>query len=201
MFGWDKSYRNVALLFTGLAFFPLAMPTAFHIDEVKSPLFESFPYQINEWQGKEEPVDDRTYEILETRNVLSRIYENAEGDKIHLLLVGSKKDRRVAHPPEVCYLSSNYGITQQGQETLDIQGREIPVKEFVAVHERNTDDSQRVLYVYKIGDKFTTNYYSQQLRFALDRFTNQDSEVLLIRLAGSSRESFSSFLTDVLPHL
>jgi hypothetical protein len=60
--------------------------------------------------GKDVPVDEKTYEILETRNVLSRIYENPKGEQIHLLLVGSRKDRRVAHPPEVCYLSYNFII-------------------------------------------------------------------------------------------
>lgn len=179
----DKTYLLVLLFCLGLNFFPIAMPTAYHIDEIKSPLFKSFPYQLGDWKGKDTEVDERTYEILETRNVLSRAYEDSEGLRIHLLLVGSYKDRRVAHPPEVCYLSSNYVIMNETQKTLQADGKKFDVKSFLARNERFPDQQEDVIYVYKVGNELTTNYYSQQLKFAMDRLSKKSSDVLLIRMA------------------
>lgn len=197
----DKPYWTVLCLFVGLAFFPLANPSSFRVDEVRSVAFDAFPMTLDSWIGKEMPVDQKTYEILETKNLISRLYQNKQGDKIHLLLVGSRKDRRVAHPPEVCYLSSNYAILAQREGRIRIQESEIPIKEFVARNEKDPQHEQQVLYVYKIGSRFTTSYYDQQLQFALDRLAKRDSEVLLIELAGRDRSKFAEFLKLVLLNL
>ena len=194
----DKPYWITTSLFGLMLLFPMALPQSFKVDEIKNPLFTAFPLELGPWKGKETPLDERTYEILETRNVLSRIYENPEGKKVHLLLVGSHKDRRVAHPPEVCYLSSNYMIVSAGAAQLKIKEQQIPVKEFVAKSERNPSDEESVLYLYKVGDRYTTNYYAQQLQFAWDRLGRRDSQVLLIRLAGVDKNVFEDLLTRVL---
>ena len=166
-----------------LCFFRIPMPFTYQIDQKIDPLFQSFPTQLGAWAGEDTEVDEKTYEILETRNVLSRTYQNKTGAEIHLLLVSSNKDRRVAHPPEVCYLGSNFFITDAKERNIPIQGAELPVKEFIAKSERHPDDEQHVMYVYKIGDQFTTNYYSQQLRFAIDHLSQSNSRIFLIRIA------------------
>ncbi len=186
----NKVYLFVLLSCGVLAAFPLSMPTAFHIDESKSPLFETFPMDLGSWKGTDDVVDERTYEILETRNVLSRTFENPDGRKINLLIVGSFKDRRVAHPPEVCYLSSNYIIVDEKDDAVAIDGG-IHVKTFLAKNERNPDHQEKVVYLYKVGNRFTTSYYSQQLQFALDRLAKRESQVLLIRLSVPKQGGFT----------
>jgi len=171
-----------------MALFPLAKPSSFKMDEAVSPLFKTFPNEIGGWSGQDESLEEKVYEILETRNVLSRLYKNAGGESIHLLLVSSQKDRRVAHPPEVCYTASNYEIIDESTYSFEGNGQEIPVKRFAARNEKNPADRQEVIYLYKVGEKLTTNYYAQQLQFAWDRIANKDSKVLLIRLAGSNKE-------------
>ena len=42
---------------------------------------KAFPRQIAEWSGKELKMDETVYEILETRNVLSRRYEMTTNEK------------------------------------------------------------------------------------------------------------------------
>ena len=120
MFKITKPYLGMLIFLGGLNLFPLTPPVAFHLDESKSPFFETFPAEIGEWRGEDAPVDERTYEILETRNVLSRNYKNPDGGVVHLLMVGSFKDRRVAHPPEVCYMSSNFVIVDERQCVVGI---------------------------------------------------------------------------------
>jgi len=180
-----------------LCFFRLSLPSALTVQDELSPFFQTFPMQIGAWQGEVIAPDERDLEILETRNVLSRNYKNDRGDLLHLFLVSSKKDRRVAHPPEVCYISSNFNVMNAQEARVG----EIPVKTFTAIQERNEDDRQEVLYLYKIGTRYTTNYYAQQLQFALDSLSKENSEVLMIRLAGRDKAVLEVFLKELLPFL
>jgi len=197
----QRTYGIVFIAVASLCFFQLAQPTSFNINEPLSATFQNFPLQINAWHGEDTEVDERTLEILETRNVLSRVYKNNEGQSIHLLIVASKKDRRVAHPPEVCYVSSNYQIIEEKEIHREIDGRQISMKTFVAKNERNPKDVQQVVYLYKIGNKLTTNYYAQQLQFAWDQLSRKESEVLMIRLSGIQKELMFHFLNGVLTAL
>lgn len=194
----NKIYYLLIAAFVGLAFFRIDMPTSFKIDDYKNPLFESFPYELGKWKGEDFEVDEKTYEILETRNVLSRRYDAPNGDQVALLLVSSNKDRRVAHPPEVCYLGSNFTISNERENTLDVNNQEIPVKEFLAIQENRKNHKEHVLYLYKVGETFTRNYYAQQLKFALDSMQKKDTEILLIRLSGNNPDVFDEFLAEVL---
>ncbi|MBI4430113.1 MAG: exosortase-associated EpsI family protein [Candidatus Omnitrophica bacterium] len=250
MFKSKAAYWAFLGLTASLLSFPLSMPASFRMDETRDPLFEKIPVTLGEWIGKDSELDKRTYEILETRNVLSRLYETPGGKKVHLLLVGSHKDRRVAHPPEVCYVSSHFSIVESGVRDVNLEtsrsrgvspridrdvtpakagvqnlwipasagmtpgqdsaegqslwgapptrvGR-LTVKEFVAKDVRSKGASEHVLYVYKIGERFTTNYYTQQILFAWDKLTRKNSQVLLIRLAGPDKAVFDSFLPKIL---
>ena len=196
-----KSYWVLLCLLAMMLLFPMALPSSFSVDMNSIQLFSALPLTVNEWRGRDVPVDERTYEILETRNVLSREYQNAEGKKIHLLIVASQKDRRVAHPPEVCYLSSNFHILDEKEGRTVFQGKGIPFREFVAQNEKDPRHNENVLYVYKVGERFTANYFDQQVQFAWDRIARRSSQVLLIRLSSAEKELFEQFLSEILPHL
>lgn len=184
-----------------LGLFRVQPPDDLKIVTEKSAFFNTFPLQIGAWSGVETPPDERTLEILETRNVLSREYKDPDGNAVHLLLVSSDKDRRVAHPPEVCYLGSNYNITNEQTHTIQADGHSIEMREFEASPERYPERVEDVGYFYKIGDAYTMNYYAQQLQFAFDRLTRAETKVMLIRAAGKSRESVRSFLELLVPYL
>lgn len=197
----DKTYAGLLLFLAILCVFPLAIPSFSKIDATVDAFVKNVPLDIGSWKGRELEVDKRTYEILETRNIVSRIYENAKGDHLQLLLVGSKRDRRVAHPPEVCYVSSDFDILDQKGETFSVGDRQIPLREFVARDKRRPENQDEVMYFYKIGDKFTDNYYAQQFLFAMDRLTRKETKVLLVRLSGADKDILKEFLTQVLPYL
>jgi len=197
-----RSYLAALGLLALLSFFRLAEPTSFDLHAPMSPFFQNFPETIGSWSGEDTPPDERTMEILETRNVLSREYSNADKEKAHLLLVSSNRDRRVAHPPEVCYLGSNFNIVDDHESVLPgTSAGDLKVREFRAQHERFPDHSEEVLYLYKVGGRFTTNYYAQQLQFALDRLSGKETQVMLIRISSSSYETARRFLRELLPNL
>lgn len=184
-----------------LAVFRIQLPSDLEAVTEKSVFFQTFPENVSGWSGVEIPADERTLEILETRNVLSREYTAPSGEKVHLLLVSSQKDRRVAHPPEVCYLGSNFNIVEEKTSEIDAGGEKLKIKEFQASPERYPEKVEEIGYLYKIGDSYTTNYYTQQLQFAFDRLTREETEVMLIRVAGTSREKVREFIVALLPYL
>jgi EpsI family protein len=196
-----SAYFAVLLTLGGLSLSPLQMPASSSIDSARDPRFESIPLEIGEWIGKDVSPGEDVYRILETKNILSRLYQNSKGETIDLLLVSSSKDRRVAHPPEVCYTSSHYTILDSRESKLMINGREIPVSEFTAQDQLKAEHLENVLYLYQVGEQFTNNYYAQQFQFAVDRLSRKESQVLLIRLSGSTREPFKEFLTQILAHV
>ena len=201
MFQRDKSYFCLILFLIGLSFFPLAMPTSSSVDLSLDPLFSKVPMQIGVWKGRNVVLDERTYEILETRNVLSRTFKNPEGKTVDLLLVGSHRDRRVAHPPEVCYVGANFDIVNIREGSVRIGDKKIPIKEFVAHDKKHPSYRENVLYVYKAGDFLTTSYYAQQLHFVWDQLGKREGRILLIRLSGSNSSQLQGFLAQVFPYL
>ena len=116
------------------------------------------------------------------------------------MVVASDKDRRVAHPPEVCYISSHYSVLTEKSDTLRWKRGEIPVKEFVALDERNPTQKENVIYVYKVGNQFTNNYFNQQFKFAFDRMTMRESQILLIRASGADEQAVRSFFSKTLEY-
>jgi len=195
------SYAGVLLFLAALSLFRPAMPFSMDIKDEKSEFFKTFPLTVGVWQGTDMEPDEKTLEILETRNVLSRDYANPAGEKVHLLLVSSRKDRRVAHPPEVCYTGANFNLMNQRESEIIWNDEPVRFKEFEAVNERNPNQRDEVLYLYKVGDRFTSNYYAQQIQFAMDRLTRGNSEVLLIRVSGPNEDVRRRFLREILPLL
>lgn len=195
-----RPYLLLLTLLAGLAFFPLAAPFSSSMDSSQS-IIQTIPKEIGSWKGQDIPLDERTYAILETRNVLSRRYKNPRGESIHLLIISSHKDRRVAHPPEVCYLTSNFVIVDERLENFPFRGTTIDVKRFAAQDKKNPSREEKVLYVYKVGKQYTSNYFAQQLLFTWDRATRRESQILLIRLSGLEDTAFREFLPQVLAYL
>ena len=195
-----RSYCLFLSLLAILVLFPLAVPFSSTIDS-NQQIIQTVPKELGNWKGRDIPLDERTYEILETRNVLSRQYVNPKGEKVELLIVSSNKDRRVAHPPEVCYITSNFAIVDERIEKFAFGNTWINLKRFTAQDKNNSLNREKVMYVYKVGNRYTANYFTQQLLFAWDRATRRESQILLIRLSGSEDNAFKTFLPEIFNQL
>lgn len=126
-----------------------------------------FPREIGAWKAKDIEVDERDYEILETRNLIMREYENPSGDKIALFIIYSDTNRAVFHPPEVCLMGSGVNILDKKREEVrNYDGKAIRVNKIYT--EKNRQDSIS-LYCYKIGNFYTDNFYLQQVYFTFNQ--------------------------------
>lgn len=136
-----------------------------------------FPKAVGDWTGTDMPIDELTYRILETRNLFIREYKNPEGEKIYFYIVYSEDNRKVSHPPEVCFMGSGATIAERSkvQITDSIKATRM-VTEMV-------DSRQLVVYWYKAGSLSTNKYLKQQLKIAMERMLGKRTSGALIRVS------------------
>jgi len=163
----------------------------------------NFPETVGEWEGKNLSIDERTYEILETRNLFIRNYKNKNGDNLYLYIVYSQDNRKVSHPPEIC-------MTGGGLNILDKKTIELPggIKAVQLLMEKGSYQ-QLVIYFFKAGNNYTPEYITQQMKVVVDRLTGKRTAGALIRLSidikdGEQEKAFQvlkSFAVELEPLL
>lgn len=118
-----------------------------------------FPYQVGQWKGHDLEVTEREYNILETRNLISREYVNPSNEAIWLFIIYSETNRSVFHPPEMCLLGSGLNMIDKTREDMDSKGHKISANK---LYLEKGDYRELTLYCYKAGNLYTSNFYMQQ---------------------------------------
>jgi len=144
----------------------------------------NFPREIAGWKSEDIPLTEVEYAILETRNVFTRRYKGPEGQEIYLMMVYSQRNRKVSHPPEICYTGSGASIVGDKPAFLDIPARKKPIKTNKLTVEYGPI-TQLSYYWFKVGDVYTSNYWKQQFLIALKSLLNTSSSSAMIRIAAT----------------
>jgi EpsI family protein len=142
-----------------------------------------FPAMIGEWTSRDLPVDELTYQILETRNLFIREYKNKNADKVYFYIVYSEDNRKVSHPPEVCLTGSGASVIKKTtiQITDNIRANKLLVE--------NVNSRDIVTYWFKAGNLHTDKYLKQQLKTVLDRVLGKRTSNALIRLTAGIKDN------------
>jgi EpsI family protein len=201
--GFSKRYLITVLLLIVTAFISFG---AYSTVTRSSVLYtKNIPMIIGNWYGNDIPIEERTYEVLETKDVLMREYKNPEGENVLLTIVYAQNNRKVAHPPEVCFEGSGWSRTNKETQVFSIGNRSL---EFNKLTIQKGNEMQLVLYLYKSGDKFTPDYYSQQVNNIFNSILHKKTSSALIRITTSHKDDIqastnliSSFIGDVIPIL
>jgi len=139
-----------------------------------------FPMQIGKWHAEEIPISKQDYAILETKNAFVRRYTDNKGNEVYLYIVYSQHNRKVSHPPELCYSGAGNLIIDKSIVTLPVGKK--GVKAVRLFMERG--HLQHIAYYwFKVGDSFTTSYWKQQALIALKTILGQSSSSALIRIS------------------
>ena len=151
----------------------------------------NFPKTIGEWSSEEMTITDEEYAILETRNAFARRYFTANEREVTLFIVYSQNNRKVSHPPEVCYTGG--GVSVLGHTKFVV-----PQADQMGVNKESSKNfpliTNRLLleqgfakeisfYWFKVGDRFTPNYWQQQFLIALKSLLGQPSSSAMIRVS------------------
>ena len=141
-----------------------------------------FPLIIDGWTGREVGMSDETYKLLETRDAIYREYRNRKGELLELVIVYSRGNRKVVHPPDVCFQGG--GWRRQLKDVIPVPHRSKPGLERVnrLILDRN-GMKQVALYWYKIGSEQTSSYLGQQVRYLLSSLLRRNRSIALVRIS------------------
>jgi len=151
-----------------------------------------FPGQIEGWSAEELPITDEEYAILETRNAFARKYSTPDGKSIVLYIIYSQNNRKVSHPPEVCYTGGGVSVLSHksfavpGMENLKFDDERMAKNLPLIINRLMLEQgkAQEVsFYWFKVGDKFTPSYWGQQFLIALKTIVGQKASSAMIRVS------------------
>ncbi len=140
----------------------------------------SIPKTLGDWQGHDDPLSERQYRLLETRDVLLRTYRNQRtSEEVLACVVVAEGDRKVAHPPEVCYQGQGWTVLEMRRAGLDLGGPR-PVQ-WMRVRLGTTEEV--VLFWYRAGQQETNSVLRQHWNGLLAEWRREPIRSGLIRFS------------------
>lgn len=171
-----------AFLVAGLVSWTLFFKQYHQRDTVNVHLF---PNTIGQWTATELPITDTEYAILETRNAFVRQYKHPDGREVLLFIVYSQNNRKVSHPPEICYTGSGATILNRKRVSMNVASQSLPLQANQLTVELG-DTSQLSYYWFKVGDTFTPDYWRQQFLIAIKSLIGKPASSALIRVSANA---------------
>ncbi len=141
-----------------------------------------FPRTIASWVSEDLPLSQDDYAILETKNVFVRKYTNPQGQAIYLFIVYSQNNRKVSHPPEVCYVGGGVSILERSQDIIPVVSRNLVV-DVNRLLLTKANEEQVAFYWFKVGGAFTASYWKQQVLIVLKTLFGKPASSALIRIS------------------
>jgi EpsI family protein len=143
---------------------------------------KNIPLEFGQWQGKDIPLDEQIYEILETRSIINRAYRGKNGQEVLLSIVYYPETKVDFHAPEACLGGQGIQIEKSARIIHINSGKDIKIKLNQLIWQQK---SKRMLvyYFYKAGDFIGQSYIKLRLNLAMDKFFNKEKSGSLIRVS------------------
>jgi len=109
------------------------------------------PYVLGEWQGRDEPLDEKVVEAIGTDIVANRVYRNARGGAVSLhSALFAEYDKGVEHHPYNCLRCQEWRLAEQKDMPLDVgDGKSVTI--IFSTWERG-NDRLYVAYWYQLDE-------------------------------------------------
>ncbi|MBN1527270.1 MAG: EpsI family protein [Candidatus Omnitrophica bacterium] len=163
-----KRYANLGYVFVLILFAATAVLSFSLFFQKRSSRdlldIRSFPARIGTWVDRDIPISEGEYRILETRNAVTREYEDPSLGKLVLFIIYSDTNRSVFHPPDLCLVGGGFSVVDKTRELVTSAGRSFYANRMLM---RKGDYKLVVLFCYKAGDLYFDSYYLQQAYIAL----------------------------------
>lgn len=142
-----------------------------------------FPKTIGPWTSEEMPITKDEFAILETNNAFVRKYTNAlTKSQIYLFIIYSQTNRKVAHPPEICYTGSGMTIVEDVHDPIPVKYKNLTIQAN-RLHLVKKDFTHISYYWFKVADQFTSNYWKQQMLIAIYTLLGKHPSSALVRVS------------------
>ena len=141
---------------------------------------QAIPTMVGSWVGAAVPIDERVFQILETRDVASMEYRFGQEPPVWLAQVAGFGNRAAFHPPEICYVGSHFEVFERGPLELAVHGRTRRVMRLVIGQGR---DRFEAWYWFTANGRSTPNYYQQQWWLMMDALHGEPMSGTLVRIS------------------
>ncbi|MCP5008182.1 MAG: EpsI family protein [Planctomycetes bacterium] len=201
----NKRYLTITGLLSVTAFITFYLSMDVQSRETMS-YASLLPLDFKEWSGREIEIGKRTLEILETNDVLMRNYRGKDSAPVQLCIVYASNNRKVSHPPEVCYKGSGWSLEYKGPLLLSTGPGIKPGFPVIKLVIEKGIQKNLVFYWYKCNDDFTSNYYKQQINIVKSGIIDGKSTSGMIRISTQIEDNeeiasarIENFFMDLLP--
>ena len=147
---------SALLLGAGISFFLRPIT----IDDSVDKRILDFPKEIFGYKAADVELNQKVYELLETKNIIMRNYEKAGKATILFYLIFAKETYKTSDPPENCIQGEGGNISGKSKAVIHTDARDLPVNKLLV-----DSGGKKYLYLYWFlaGDTFTDSYAKQRL--------------------------------------
>jgi len=180
-----------------------------HDDESGLATLRTIPLKIGEWQGEEYPLEEKVYDILETRAIIHRSFTTNSGRNVFLSIVHYHDTKVDFHGPEACLGANGLQLEKTTKTvTLHSNGRSITF-DLARMISSNTQGKTLIYYFYKTGRFVGSSYLMMRLNIAANKMIRNDTKGSLIRIStnfipGREKEAekvLLGFTQDLFPYI
>jgi len=184
-----RAFVVAATMLAGSVLASTLRPTRLMSESLGVPKLDSlFPTAFGPWRVDTSlpvilPAPDVQAQLDKIYNeVIARTYINKSGQRVMLSVAygGDQSDATSAHRPEVCYPAQGFAITDNFGDTLQVAGRDIPVRRLMS---RVSDRSEPITYWIVVGDRVVTTGIGQKLAQMRYGLRNVIADGILVRVS------------------
>jgi EpsI family protein len=151
------------------------------VTELRRPL-QTFPMEIADWHGFEQPLADRITAAAGVDSYISRFYFRPGGDSVGLY-VGFYKSQQTGetiHSPKNCLPGTGWQPLEASKVLLRMRGGgTYTVNQYVVENER---EKLLVLYWYQSHDRVISSEYWAKIYMAKDAMLLNRTDATLVRV-------------------
>ena len=184
MIGLLRRYLIVAVLVFLTAFVVKSLGYDSEQDNIAgSVAIQRLPLKFGEWNGYNVLLEDRVYEILETRAIIHRSFNSPQGDNVFLSIVHYQDTKVDFHAPEACI--GGRGLkTKKTTKLMTLFSGLAEIKLECAELITTRENGQTLsYYFYKAGSYVGSNYVALRFNIAINKLVDSTSSSSLVRVS------------------
>lgn len=148
-------------------------------------MFASFPLRLANWQGKYEPMDQKTVDLLKATDILNVTFDSSEKSEPVSLFVAyydSQRDERTFHSPSVCLPGSGWENISSKVLWIDPKYQNEKILHINKLIIEKGSARQLVYYWYEQRGVSEPNFYLVKGRIILDSILRARTDGALVRI-------------------
>jgi EpsI family protein len=167
------------------------------------------PHDFGDWRGMDYPLDPQVYDILETRSIIHRSYENSKGQKVFLSIVYYAETKVDFHAPEACLGGQGFR-TEKASDTIFIDKLKSKLSVIRLIQKPTDGSGNLVYYFFKAGSFMGRSYLKLRMNLIFNKLSNRPKSGSLIRVSTAIENSadrvketniLKKFINDIEPFI